>query len=273
MYTNKLLALLILSVLLFACGTDEKSDKTGTNEQEIREYNLDVEKEQAKSRTPCDTIALQEHVISSYPDGTYLVDFDRTYTYSLPKPAVLYYRGDANYVFGVIAKSKPTERNIESKNVVGFESSYINLDSTKLGTAFFFLTLFECNEGSFNMVWEKEVPIHGGFNSMTIKRWGAKNMQYVELNYEDGIISGHRNYNYFFVDGIRSVPHLMETYVGITHKRTLANVDNDKYPDYFEYLFADSSNYIAIVDSIPFYWNAKKQLYLTHTSGRWWRKY
>ncbi len=38
---------------------------------------------------------------------------------------------------------------------------------------------------------------------------------YVELNYEAGIISGHRNYNLFLVDGIEKKPHLMETYEGL----------------------------------------------------------
>ena len=164
--------------------------------------------------------------------------------------------------------------------MVGFESSYINLDSTKLGTAFFWLTLFECKDGQFERLWESEVPIHGGFNRITIKNWKVKNMKYVELNYEDGIISGHRNYNFFLTDGWRKPPHLLETYVGIAHKRAIANVNNDKFPDYFEYRFyreihGKDSLYasIRILDSIPFFGVRKRQLYITDKNPRWFRKY
>jgi hypothetical protein len=191
----------------------------------------------------------------------------------VPRPAVIYFNDGANYILSIIARSKPGERNIEIQNVTGFESSYINLDSTKLGTAFFWLTLFECKDGSFEKIWESEAPIHGGFNKMTIKTWRPKNIKYVELNYEDGIISGHRNYNFFLVDGWRKPPHLLETYVGIVHKRNMTNVNNDKFPDYYEYRFAEDSLRIRIIDSIPFYWSEKRQLYITNKNPRWFRKY
>ena len=127
-------------------------------------------------------------------------------------------------------------------------------------------------------MWESEVPIHGGFNRMTIKTWKPKNIKYVELNYEDGIISGHRNYNFFMVDGWRNLPHLMETYVGITLKRTLANNNNDKFPDYWEYTFSgsqwqDSLYAIRVRDSVPFYWSTRKQLYINDKLPKWFRKY
>ena len=261
--------------LIASCGEGEQrtADEDPSKDKDIRRANLDIEEEQANKRFPCDTIALQQHIIDDFPEGTYLVEFDRTFTYNIPRPAVLYYKGDKHYIFAVIAKSKKGERLIEPKNVVGFESSYINLDSTKLGTAFFYLTLFKCEDDDFTQLWESEVPIHGGFNRMTLKKWKAKNMQYMELNFEDGIISGHRSYNYFFVDGIEKPPHLMETYLGIVHKRTLTNVNNDKFPDYYEYRFQEDSTGIAIRDSIPFYWSEKKQLYVTDVSSRWWRKY
>jgi hypothetical protein len=271
------LALFIFGVFSYSCddgvaGGDP--DVSATKDRNLRSYNIEREKELSDNRTPCDTIALQEYVVDSYPDGTYLVEFDRTYTYNVPKAAVIYHnaKGNAKYIFAVIAKSKDGERFVERKNVIGFESSFINLDSTKLGTAFFFLTLFKCDNGLFDKVWESEVPIHGGFNSMKLKRWKSKNMQYVELNFEAGIISGHRNYNYFFIDGIEEPPHLMETYLGLAHKRTLANVNDDKFPDYFEYRFVEDSLRIAPLDSIPFYWSEKRQLYVSDR-GRWTRKY
>ena len=272
----------LLVLITLSCKSKEGSEgdaaTSAAKDEQVRQYNIDVQKEQTKNRFPCDTIALKEFILSSYSPGTYLVEFDKTFTYTLPKPAVIYFKDSSNYVLAVIAKSKPSERNIETKNIVGFESSFVNLDSTKLGTAFFWLTLFECNDGNFNRIWESEVPIHGGFNRMSIKLWKPKNIKYVELNYEDGIISGHRNYNFFLINGWRKTPHLLETYEGIVHKRTLANVNNDKFPDYFEYRFTsgqwiDSLTQIRVLDSIPFYWSEKRQLYITDKNPRWFRKY
>ena len=276
----KMLLALSLVIFLFACGSNE-GDRNGSDaatsdskDKAIRNYNLDVEKDQAKNRFPCDTIALQQYILDSYPAGSYLVDMAKTFTYTLPKPAVLYYKGDRNYIFAVIAQSKRGERNIETKNIVGYESSFINLDSTKLGTAFFWLTLFQCDgEGNFTRLWESEVPSHGGFASMALKTWRPKNIQYIQLYFMDGIISGHRDYNFFMVDGITKPPHLLETYEGIAHKRTMADVNHDSIPDYYEYRFADSTSYIRQLDSIPFFWSDKKQLYITNTNKRWFRKY
>lgn len=273
-----IVALFAFGVFSYSCNdeTDGGQPETSSSkEKNIRSYNIEQEKDLAKKRTPCDTIALQEYIIDSYPAGTYLVEFDRTYTYNIPKSAVIYYRGaqNKNYIFAVIAKSKEGERYVEKKNVIGFESSFINLDSTKLGTAFFYLTLFTCDNNNFEKLWESEAPIHGGFNSMKIKKWKKQNIMYVELNYEDGIISGHRNYNFFLIDGIEKEPHLMETYLGIVHKRTLADVNKDKFPDYYEYRFLEDSLRITELDSIPFYWSEKKQLYITDRNSRWFRKY
>ncbi len=270
-------------IALISC-TSKKGEVGGdaatssAKDEQLRTYNLEIQKEQAKNRFECDTISLKEFILNNYDKGTYLVQFDRTYTLNVPKEAVVYFRDGGNFVLAVIAKSKPSERNIETQNVVGYESSYINLDSTKLGTAFFWLTLFECKDRQFEKLWESEVPIHGGFNRISIKNWAAKNIKYVELNYEDGIISGHRNYNFFMVDGWRKPPHLMETYNGIALKRTLANINNDKFPDYYEFLFSkstlqDSLYSIRILDSIPFYWSVKRQLYISDRNPRWFRKY
>lgn len=265
-------------IIFYSCETGEQrtADQEPGKDKKIRRSNLEIEEEQSSSRFPCDTLALHEHIIDYFPEGTYLVEFDRTFTYNIPKPAVLYYKGnlrDSTYIFAVIAKSKEGERLIEPKNIVGYESSYINLDSTKLGTAFFYLTLFKCSGGDFTQLWEAEVPIHGGFNRMKMKTWKAKKIPYIELNFEDGIISGHRSYNYFFVDGIEKKPHLMETYLGIVHKRTLAKVNDDKYPDYYEYRFNEDSTGISIRDSIPFYWSEQRELYITDVNRRWFRKY
>ncbi|MCF6270453.1 MAG: hypothetical protein L3J41_12130 [Melioribacteraceae bacterium] len=276
------LLIVLLSFLLFSCGdsSKEQAEDSASKDESIRRYNVEMAKKQKKTTdNPCDTLALREFIIDQDTAGTYLVEFDRTFTYNVPKSAVIYYtdkKKKKQYIFAVIAKSKQGERFVEPKNVIGYESSFINLDSTKLGTAFFFLTLFECDKevgGTFKQIWESEVPIHGGFNTMKLKRWKPKGIMYVELNFEAGIISGHRNYNFFLVNGIEKEPHLMETYVGLVHKRTLTKVNDDRFPDYFEYRFWDDSISIRIRDSIPFYWDTTRSLYVTKFNRRWFRKY
>ncbi len=270
------IALFVFGVFTFSCedrdtGTPETSER---KEGSIRSYNIEQEKKLTGNRTPCDTISLQEFVLDNFPAGNYLVNYDRTYTFNIPRAAVVYHKeNNKQYIFAVIAKSKEGERYIEKQNVIGFESSFINLDSTKLGTAFFYLMLFTCDNGDFEKLWESEVPIHGGFNSMIIKRWGKKNTMYIELNFEAGIISGHRNYNFFLIDGIEKEPHLMETYEGIVHKRSMSNVNNDRFPDYFEYRFREDSLRITKLDSIPFYWDSTRQLYVTKVNRNWFRRY
>jgi len=274
------LVLLLLAVVLFSCNdvSDEQAEDSSIKDEAVRIYNLEMKKKLSnKKEDPCDTLSLKEYIRDKDKDGTYLVEFDRTFTYNVPKSAGIYYKSKKNkkqYIFAVIAKSKKGERFIEPKNVIGYESSFINLDSTKLGTAFFFLSLYECQKDStFKQIWESEIPIHGGFNRMTLKTWKPKNIMYVELNYEAGIISGHRNYNLFLVDGIEKKPHLMETYEGLVHKRTLAKINDDRFPDYYEFRFYEDSASIRIRDSIPFYWDTTKSLYVTKMNRRWFRKY
>ncbi len=269
-------SIIVAQIILCSCSEKkiEGDDAAHSNlkDKDIREYNLSIEKEQAAKRFPCDTLALEEYVIKNYPPGSYLVEFDKTFTYNVPKPAVLYYQSEnAKFIFAIIAKSKPGERLVEKKNIVGFESSFINLDSTKLGTAFFYLTFFECMEEQITPLWEAEIPMHGGFNYLKMNLWQEKNIPYITINFEDGIISGHRDYNYFFVDGFYEKPHLLETYEGLVHKRSMVNLNDDKYPDYYEYRFIDSL--LMIVDSVPFKWDPKKEIYISPVNKRWTRKY
>ena len=53
------------------------------------------------------------------------------------------------------------------------------------------------------------------------------------------------------------------TYWGIDFRRTIANVNNDKYPDYYEYLYYNTGDRIAVLDSIPFYWSEKDTSYIS----------
>lgn len=274
------LVILLMSLILISCGKKEEDSSQGYDAQfsdardrRIQEYNLEVQKDESVHRTASDTLALKEYILHNYPAGSYLVYFDRPNTYGVPRPAVIYYKADQSYVFAVVAKSKPGERLIETKNITGYESSFINLDSTKLGTAFFFLTLFTCDENGFLPVWEKEIPMHGGFNRMILKTWGPRKILYVEVNFEDGIIVGHRNYNIFMNNGIRQMPHLLETYEGISRKRTIADLNKDNYPDYYEYTFYSLSNRIYQVDSVAFYWDQKRDLYVNSRNPRQTRPY
>ena len=51
-----------------------------------------------KNRFPCDTISLKEYVLSNYDKGTYLVQFDRTFTFNVPKEAVVYFKDGGNFI-------------------------------------------------------------------------------------------------------------------------------------------------------------------------------
>ena len=150
--------LLTISISLFSCideGSRTEEKKSGIEDvasnpgkdAEIQRANLEHRKKLAGKRFPCDTLSLIDFVLKNYPEGTYLVDFDKSLTYSIPRSAVIYF--DNKYVLGVIAKSREGERLIEVKNIIGYDQSFIDLDSTDLGTAFFFLTLFECRNESF----------------------------------------------------------------------------------------------------------------------------
>lgn len=239
----------------------------------IQQYNLDQQKKLAGNRTLCDTLSLKEFVIENYPQGNYLVNTDKTLNYSIPKTAVVYYRRDRSYIFGVIAKSREGERLIEPKNIVGYDQSFIDLDSTELGTAYFYLTLFRCQNGIFETVWESLIPSHGGFNNITLKNWNYKNTLFIEVNFHYGRGTGHINYNYFLIDGINKLPHLLMTYEGINFKRTIANVNSDEIPDYYEYIYYDLGDRIFSKDSVAFVWRVKDSVYVNTRNKRQTRPY
>jgi hypothetical protein len=111
-------------------GSDERVAYSPEKDAKIQRYNLEQQTEQAGNRTPCDALAITEFVLETYPEGSYLVNFDKTLTFDVPKPAVITYNKDSKYLFAVIAKSRPGERLIETKNIVGYDQSFIDLDST-----------------------------------------------------------------------------------------------------------------------------------------------
>lgn len=262
--------LFCLSVTLVSCGGNGGNGTEGdlnSKRKMIQQYNLEAEKKISGQRSPYDTLAVKEYVVQHYPDGSYLVEVDRSLTMSDQKPAVLYYNNtNGKFIFAIVARSKPGDKTIETKRITGYESSFINLDSTKLGTALFYLTLFECVDEGLKVLWEHEIPMHGGFNKLFMNLWKAKNIPYVTVNFEDGVIIGHRNYNFFLVNGIRSLPHMLETYDGVSTRRTMANINNDSIPDYYEYIYYDVKKGIYPVDSVPFTW--KKNLYVNNLNPR-----
>jgi hypothetical protein len=275
-----LIILFSLSLLLFSCGEKGKNEgenlkniNESTREYDIQKYKLEQQKEQTARRFSCDTISLKEFILSNYPKGTYLVDFDRTLTYNIPKSAVIYPNEYPGYIFGIIAKSKSGERFIEPKNIVGYNESFIDLDSTKLGTAFFFLTLFHCDNNKFDVVWESVIPSHGGFNTFSIENWKYTNTPYIRVNFHYAQGIGHIDYNYFLLDGLTSKPHLMMTYKGINFQRTITNYNNDKFPDYYEYVYYDSGKQVTVLDSIPFIWNSSRAAYINTRNAKLTRPY
>jgi hypothetical protein len=279
-----LVSIISLAIGLISCGEKKKEENKSPESQQveyspqkdadIQRYNLEVRKKNTVSRTPCDTIAMIEYVLNNYPEGTYLLDFDKTLTYNVPQPALIYLnQGGNTYVFGLIARSKPGERLIESKNIIGYDQSYIDLDSTKLGTAFFYLCLFQCANNQISVVWEAPVPSHGGFNRMTMNKWAYNGTPYIDINFHYAQGVGHIDYNYFLIDGIISRPHLLMTYKGINFQRTMANVNSDKYPDYMEYLYIDTGDQIIARDSIPFIWSVKDSLYVNTRNKKQTRPY
>lgn len=273
-------AVIFISV---SCGDESEKDVSQLKKQEvayspekdaaIQKYNLEQQKKQTAERFPCDTISLKEFILSHYPQGTYLVDFDKTLTYNIPRPAVIYPEKYPGYVFGIIAKSKSGERFIEPKNIVGYNESFIDLDSTKLGTAFFYLVLFRCQDNQFEVVWESVIPSHGGFNTFSIENWKSEDIPYIRVNFHYAQGIGHIDYNYFLINGLTSKPHLMMTYKGINFQRTIIDYNNDKYPDYYEYLYYDSGKKVSVLDSIPFIWSRRKLAYVNTRNSRQTRPY
>ena len=283
-YSLYIINIVLLSIWLFSCNSKkEEENKYSENYQvenspqrdaDIQRYNLEVRKKKVTSRTPGDTISIIEYVLNNYPEGSYLIYFDKTLTYNVPQPALIYTNQGGNiFIFGVIARSKPGERLIETKNIIGYDQSYIDLDSTKLGTAFFYLCLFQCVNDQITTVWEAPIPSHGGFNNITMQKWEYNGTPFIDINFHYAQGVGHIDYNYFLINGLTSQPHLLMTYKGINFKRTVANINNDKYPDYLEYLYIDTGDKIIARDSIPFVWSIKDSLYINTRNKKQTRPY
>lgn len=280
-----LIIISLLSVLFSACK-DEKKEDISVNYKErvelssekdaaIQFYNLEKMKSESVNRFPCDTISVIEFILKNFPAGTYPLRFDKSSIYDIPKTALIYYdSNDGNkYIFAMIARSRPGERFIEPSNIIGYDQSFIDLDSTKLGTPFIYLVLFECKAEQLFTIWEAPVPSHGGFNKFSLRNWSPKGLTYVEVNFHYGQGVGNISYNYFLIDGIRNQPHLVMTYNGIDFRRTLANINNDKYPDYYEHIFYSFPDRVIHKDSVGFVYNLKDSLYYSIEGKKNTRRY
>lgn len=225
-----------------------------TADLSIQEYTLRERMKLATQRFPGDTLELMEYILKNYEPGTYLLDVDKTFSINTPRSAVIYLKDkDTMHVFALIARSKKEdERTVEIKNLIGYDASFIDFDSTELGTAYFFLNHYIYAGGTFNRVWEAPVPTHGGFNMLTMEKWEKKNIQYIKIRFYDAQAIGHIDYNYFFINGINSFPHLLASYEGINARRTVTDLNNDNFPDYYEYVFFDTGREIVKADSVPF---------------------
>lgn len=282
---SKFISLVFIAIVFFSgCETRQPDKSSGLlndvdvanspeKDAQIQKYNLERQKKLSPDRTTCDEISIKEFILNYYPEGTYLVNIDDILSEDQSKPALIKFSGNNKYIFTVIAKSRPGERLVETKNIVGFDQSFIDLDSTDLGTAFFYLTLFECVNNSINLVWESVIPSHGGFNDFSLLTWKYRNIPYLKINFHYGRGSGHIDYNYFLIDGIRSRPHLMMTYEGINFKRTMSNINNDEYPDFFEHIYFDPGDRISEKDSIGFTWNKNDSVYINNRNKRQTRPY
>lgn len=278
--------ILLILLLLLSCEHKTKKENSKVNYNElaaynqtkdadIQRYNLELKKKESKNRFPCDTIAVIEYVFDNYPAGTYVLEFDRTTTYDIPKPALIYFndKSGSKFVFTIIGTSRPGERLIEPANLVGYDQSFIDLDSTKLGTPFLYLVLFECRGENLIKQWEAPIPSHGGFNSISLKKWDYNGTNYIENNFHYAQGIGHINYNYFLIDNIRNYPHLLMTYDGTSLKRSLANINNDKFPDYYEHIIYNLKDKVYSADSVAFNWSPKDTLYINTNNSKQTRRY
>jgi hypothetical protein len=63
------------------------------------------------------------------------------------------------------------------------------------------------------------------------------------------------------------------TYEGTHFKRTMANLNNDKFPDYYEHIFYNLDDKIYSKDSVAFIWDKKDSLYINTKNPKQTRPY
>lgn len=238
----------------------------------IQEFVIREKMKNAVSRFAGDTLDLALHVIKDYPPGSYLADLDNISTNFAKKGAVIYFTEKGKkYVFALIVKSMEGGKLIEIDNFTGYNSSFVDYDSTNLGTAFFFLTLFSYDSSDFTKVWEEIIPQSGGLMNFTYSTWGKLKIPFVNVHFFSAPQLSNDEYKFFLVNGLENKPHLLNVYEGHIRRRRVADINQDSIPDYYEWrvFYTDSSR--TFLDSIGFIW--KDTVYVNTRNPRMTRKY
>lgn len=238
----------------------------------IQEYVIREKMKTAVNRFPGDTLDLALYVIKNYPSGSYLAELDNASINEARKSAVLYHTANGKkYVFAIIGKSMEGGKLIEMDNFTGYNSSYVDYDSTSLGTAHIYLSLFSYEGSDFTLIWEEIIPQSGGLMNFSLRNWDSKNIPYVSVYFYSAPQLSSDEYTYFLINGIEAKPHLLNLYDGHIRRRTLANINNDSIPDYYEWrvYYTDSSR--VFLDSIAFIW--KDSVYFNSRNPRMTKKY
>ncbi len=280
-----LLALVVFGFSLVAgCGEEEPEVTTDTTtaasqgEEDMTQMgayrrNIENRMKESKNRFTNDTLSLAMWILDNYPAGSFLMTVDEVGQLQTQPEAVIYRKkGDSTIVYGILTTSKPDDnRIVEMDNIIGYYTSFIDFDSTELGTAIMYLGQYRGANDQWTKIWDVIVPRHGGFNKFMYQKFPDWNQEYIKVNIYFAEGRGHLDFNYFFTGGIDSVPHLMMTYEGLNFKRTMTNANNDKYPDYVEYVFVDDSLSSRIIDSVTFIW--KDTAYFSVRNPKHWRPY
>lgn len=205
-----------------------------------------------------DTLAFKGWIEKNNDKGTVLLKCYQKNTVKI-KYAVINYRvsHDTSYIFAVIARSKENQPYINIDDLVGYYSSFGCLDSTKKGTAFFYLLYAKSYGEKFTQIWKKVIPIHNGFDMIYLDKW--HNTDFLAVQFLDALSQGRIWFNFFFIgNNILREPHMLQTYQGIDTKRTFWDINGDEYPDYYEHIYYNTKTKIYSPDSVGFIWDGEK---------------
>lgn len=275
------MALVLIFSLAYGCEEEAKKPDTGfgdtaaddaSTDVSIQEYILRERIKTARTRFDGDTLDLMQHILDNYEPGSYLADIDNPNSNVQKQSAVIYVKEKAGtYVFAMIVKSIIQEKLVEAENFIGYDASFVDYDSTKLGTAGFYLTLFK-NEGKdFTKLWETLIPASGGFNNFYYESWGNYKIPSVRCRFYNAVIIGADDYSYFLVNGIESPPHLLNTYDGFAKRRRIADINKDSIPDYYEWSVIVTDSLRQWIDSTGFIW--KDSVYVNTRNPKQKRKW
>lgn len=238
----------------------------------IQEFVIREKMKTAVDRFPGDTLDLALYIIKNFPAGSYLADLDNISTNLGKKGAVIYLTEKGKkYVFALVVKSMEGGKLIEIDNFTGYNSSFVDYDSTNLGTAFFYLTLFSYDSTSFTQIWEEIIPQSGGLMNFTYNTWGPYKIPFVNVQFFSAPQLSNDQYNFFLVRGLENKPHLLNLYEGHIRRRRLADINRDSIPDYYEWrvFYTDSSR--TFLDSVGFIW--KDSVYVNTQNPKMTRRY